>query len=71
MVRLGNRTYRPDNRINPVNLVLEEKTTRIVEMIVSSIKSHQLLLGKLMGVCSVVERIMAVEQVLNVQDIFR
>ena len=38
-----NRTYRPENRINPVNLVLEEKTTRIVEVIVSSIKPHQLL----------------------------
>lgn len=33
--------------------VLEEKTTRIVEVIVSSIKPHQLLLGKLLGVCSV------------------
>lgn len=33
--------------------VLEEKTTRIVEVIVSSIKPHQLLLGKLIGVCSV------------------
>ena len=33
--------------------VLEEKTTRIVEVIVSSIKPHQLLLGKLVGVCSV------------------
>ena len=32
--------------------VLEEKTTRIVEMIVSSIKPYQLLLGKLIGVCS-------------------
>ena len=33
--------------------VLEEKTTRIVEVIISSIKPHQLLLGKLVGVCSV------------------
>ncbi len=33
--------------------VLEEKTTRIVEVIVSSIKPHQLLFGKLVGVCSV------------------
>ena len=33
--------------------VLEEKTTRIVEVIVSSIKPHQLLLGKVVGVCSV------------------
>ena len=30
--------------------VLEEKTTRIVEVIVSSIKPYQLLLGKLVGV---------------------
>ena len=33
--------------------VLEEKTTRIVEVIVSSVKPYQLLLGKLVGVCSV------------------
>ena len=33
--------------------VLEEKTNRIVEVIVSSIKPYQLLLGKLVGVCSV------------------
>ncbi|MXV75684.1 ABC transporter permease [Candidatus Poribacteria bacterium] len=33
--------------------VLEEKTTRIVEVIISSIKPYQLLLGKLIGVCSV------------------
>lgn len=33
--------------------VLEEKTTRIVEVIVSSIKPYQLMLGKLVGVCSV------------------
>ena len=33
--------------------VLEEKTTRIVEVIISSIKPHQLLLGKVVGVCSV------------------
>ena len=32
--------------------VLEEKTTRIVEMIVSSIKPYQLLFGKLVGICS-------------------
>ena len=25
MVRLGNRTYRPENRTNPVNLVLESE----------------------------------------------
>ena len=31
--------------------VLEEKTTRIVEVIISSIKPYQLLLGKLIGVC--------------------
>ncbi len=33
--------------------VLEEKTTRIIEVIVSSIKPYHLLLGKLIGVCSV------------------
>ena len=33
--------------------VLEEKTTRIVEVIISSVKPYQLLLGKLVGVCSV------------------
>ncbi len=33
--------------------VLEEKTTRIVEVIISSIKPHQLLLGKIVGVCLV------------------
>ena len=33
--------------------VLEEKTTRIVEVIISSIKPYQLLLGKIIGVCSV------------------
>ncbi len=33
--------------------VLEEKTTRIVEVIISSIKPHQLLLGKIIGVCLV------------------
>ena len=33
--------------------VLEEKTTRIVEVIISSIEPYQLLLGKLIGVCSV------------------
>ena len=33
--------------------VLEEKTTRIVEVIISSIKPDQLLLGKIIGVCLV------------------
>ena len=33
--------------------MLEEKTTRIVEVIISSIKPYQLLLGKIIGVCSV------------------
>ena len=33
--------------------VLEEKTTRIVEVIISSINPHQLLLGKIIGVCTV------------------
>ena len=33
--------------------VLEEKTTRIVEVIISSIKPYQLLLGKIVGVCLV------------------
>lgn len=33
--------------------VLEEKTTRIVEVIISSIQPHQLLLGKIVGVCLV------------------
>ena len=33
--------------------VLEEKTTRIVEVIISSVKPHQLLLGKTIGVCLV------------------
>ena len=33
--------------------VLEEKTTRIVEVIVSSVKPHQLLFGKIIGVCLV------------------
>lgn len=33
--------------------VLEEKTTRIVEVIISSVKPHQLLLGKIIGVCLV------------------
>ena len=33
--------------------VLEEKTTRIVEVIISSIKPHQLLFGKIIGVCLV------------------
>ena len=32
---------------------MKKKTTRIVEVIISSIKPHQLLLGKLVGVCSV------------------
>ena len=33
--------------------VLEEKTTRIVEVIISSIRPYQLLLGKIVGVCAV------------------
>ena len=33
--------------------VLEEKTTRIVEVIISSIKPHELLFGKIIGVCLV------------------
>ena len=33
--------------------VLEEKTTRIVEVIISSIQPYQLLLGKIIGVCLV------------------
>ena len=33
--------------------VLEEKTTRIVEVIISSVKPHQLLFGKMIGVCLV------------------
>ena len=33
--------------------VLEEKTTRIVEVIISSVKPHQLLLGKIIGACLV------------------
>ena len=33
--------------------VLEEKTTRIVEVIISSVKPHQLLFGKIIGVCLV------------------
>lgn len=40
--------------------VLEEKTTRIVEVIVSSIKPYQLLLGKLVGVCSVCLTMLAI-----------
>ncbi len=46
--------------------VLEEKTTRIVEVIVSSIKPHQLLLGKLVGVCSVCLTMFAVWVVFGV-----
>ena len=33
--------------------VLEEKTTRIVEVIISSVKPYQLLFGKIIGVCLV------------------
>jgi ABC-2 type transport system permease protein len=46
--------------------VLEEKTTRIVEVIISSIKPHQLLLGKLVGVCSVCLTMFAVWVVFGV-----
>jgi ABC-2 type transport system permease protein len=38
---------------NVMSSVLEEKTTRIVEVLVSSIKPFQLLLGKLLGVGAV------------------
>ncbi len=57
--------------------VLEEKTTRIVEVIVSSIKPHQLLLGKLVGVCSVcltmfaVWVVFGVLLVMNIEPILR
>ena len=46
--------------------VLEEKTTRIVEVIVSSVKPHQLLLGKLVGVCSVCLTMFAIWVVFGV-----
>ena len=46
--------------------VLEEKTTRIVEVIISSIKPHQLLLGKLVGVCSVCLTMFAIWMVFGV-----
>ena len=46
--------------------VLEEKTTRIVEVIVSSVKPHQLLLGKLIGVCSVCLTMFAVWVIFGV-----
>ena len=46
--------------------VLEEKTTRIVEVIISSIKPHQLLLRKLVGVCSVCLTMFAVWVVFGV-----
>ena len=46
--------------------VLEEKTTRIVEVIISSIKPHQLLLGKLVGVCSVCLTMFAVWVIFGV-----
>lgn len=46
--------------------VLEEKTTRIVEVIISSIKPHQLLLGKLFGVCSVCLTMFAIWVVFGV-----
>ncbi len=46
--------------------VLEEKTTRIVEVIISSIKPHQLLLGKLVGVCSVCLTMFAIWVVFGV-----
>lgn len=46
--------------------VLEEKTTRIVEVIISSIKPHQLLLGKLVGVCSVCLTMFAIWMIFGV-----
>lgn len=46
--------------------VLEEKTTRIVEVIISSIKPHQLLLGKLAGVCAVCLTMFAIWVVFGV-----
>ena len=57
--------------------VLEEKTTRIVEVIVSSIKPYQLLLGKLIGVCSVcltmfaIWVIFGVLLVMNIEPLLR
>lgn len=39
--------------VNVMSSVLEEKTTRIVEVLVSSIRPFQLLLGKVLGVGSV------------------
>ena len=46
--------------------VLEEKTTRIVEVIVSAVKPYQLLLGKLVGVCSVCLTMFAVWVIFGV-----
>src|SRR5256885_4794243 len=39
--------------INVMSSVLEEKTTRIVEVLVSSLRPFQLLLGKVLGVGAV------------------
>src|SRR5256886_5489738 len=39
--------------INVMSSVLEEKTTRIVEVLVSSLRPFQLLLGKVIGVGAV------------------
>ncbi len=46
--------------------VLEEKTTRITEVIVSSIKPAQLLFGKLIGVCSVCLTLFAIWVIFGV-----
>src|SRR3989440_10361461 len=39
--------------INVMSSVLEEKTTRMVEVLVSSLRPFQLLLGKILGVGAV------------------
>src|SRR5256885_596263 len=39
--------------INVMSSVLEEKTTRIVEVLVSSLRPFQLMLGKVLGVGAV------------------
>ncbi len=55
--------------------VLEEKTTHIVEVIISAIKPHQLLLGKIIGVCSVcltmflIWRLCAILLLMNINPI--
>jgi ABC-2 type transport system permease protein len=36
-----------------LNGVLEEKSSRIVEVIVSTVKPHDLMMGKLLGICGV------------------